>query len=106
MTTEVLAETAQAAHFGVSPGAVQRLYRLFESTPGLARVWIFGSRARGLHRPESDIDLAGRRQLSWPPGDNYLGRWEAGKFWCQLLRLMMLSLVSSEGLPASEASLA
>ena len=49
---------------------------------------------------------AGRRQLSWPPGDNYLGRWEAGKFWCQLLMLLMLSLVSSEGLPASEASLA
>ena len=58
MTIEVLEATAQAAHFGVSPGAVQRLVRLFESTPGLARVWIFGSRAQGLHRPESDIDLA------------------------------------------------
>src|SRR3990167_4796232 len=48
----------------------------------------------------------GRRQLSWPPGDNYLGRWEAGKFWCQVLRLMLLSLISSEGCRASEASLA
>ena len=55
---------------------------------------------------DSNISANGRRQLSWPPGDNYLGRWEAGKFWCQLLMLLMLSLVSLEGLPASEASLA
>jgi hypothetical protein len=25
-----------------------------------------------------------RRQLSWPPDDNYLGRCEAGKFWLSL----------------------
>ena len=25
-------------------------------------------------------DLVGRRQLSWPPGDNYLGRWGRGSF--------------------------
>ena len=42
--------------------------------------------------------LAARRQLSWPVG--------AGKFWYQLLSLMMLSVVSSVGLRASQASLA
>jgi len=42
--------------------------------------------------------VAARRQLSWPVG--------AGSFWCQLLRLMMLSLISLEGFRASEASLA
>ncbi len=44
--------------FGIAPGARAKLQRLFELTPGLRQVWIFGSRALGTHRPESDIDLA------------------------------------------------
>lgn len=44
--------------FGIAPIVRARLFKLFESTPGLERVWIFGSRARGDHRPSSDIDLA------------------------------------------------
>jgi predicted nucleotidyltransferase len=27
-------------------------------TPTVRRVWVFGSRARGTHRPDSDIDIA------------------------------------------------
>lgn len=43
--------------FGVAPGALAALRRVFEQSPGLEKVWVYGSRARGDHRPESDIDL-------------------------------------------------
>ncbi|MDP1646821.1 MAG: DEAD/DEAH box helicase family protein [Rubrivivax sp.] len=44
--------------FGIAPGTVARLRALFAGVPGIDRVWVFGSRARGLERPDSDIDLA------------------------------------------------
>ncbi len=47
-----------AADFGIAPTTVSHLHALFEAAPGLRRVWMFGSRARGDARPESDIDLA------------------------------------------------
>lgn len=46
------------AHFGISEPAARDLRRVFEQTPGVDRVWIFGSRARGTARDVSDIDLA------------------------------------------------
>ncbi|PIQ54822.1 MAG: type III restriction endonuclease subunit R [Comamonadaceae bacterium CG12_big_fil_rev_8_21_14_0_65_59_15] len=49
---------AQDWPFGIAPNAYARLQNLFDNTPGLARVWLYGSRARGDHRPASDIDLA------------------------------------------------
>jgi hypothetical protein len=36
----------------------------------------------------------GRRQLSWPPGDNYPGRWEAGEFIDGQSVLAVFSLIS------------
>ena len=44
--------------FGIEASALTAIRRLCERTPGLERVWIFGSRARGDHRQRSDIDLA------------------------------------------------
>jgi type III restriction enzyme len=44
--------------FGIAPHAFARLQSLFDRTPGLLRVWIYGSRARGDQRSSSDIDLA------------------------------------------------
>lgn len=44
--------------FGIAPGTVTKLLRVFDAFPGLHAVWIFGSRAAGTERPESDIDLA------------------------------------------------
>ena len=56
-TTQPTAPEPELDAFGLTPGAVKRLFRLFEASPGVASVWIFGSRARGLHRRTSDIDL-------------------------------------------------
>jgi type III restriction enzyme len=52
--------------FGIAPGAYHKLQVLLENTKGLARVWIFGSRARGTQRNESDIDLALELDGSYP----------------------------------------
>ncbi|MDP2371842.1 DEAD/DEAH box helicase family protein [Rhodoferax sp.] len=45
-------------HFGVAPGSAAKLYALFDASDGIGAVWVYGSRARGDHRRESDIDLA------------------------------------------------
>ena len=47
-----------SAGFGIAPSSRAKLLRLFEGTPGVECVWIFGSRAMGAERTESDIDLA------------------------------------------------
>ena len=50
--------TPALASFGVEPYIANKLLAVFDTTPNLAAVWIYGSRARGTHRRESDIDLA------------------------------------------------
>src|SRR5712692_11043204 len=57
-----------ASSFGIAPSGAAKLLRLFESTPNVARVWIYGSRARGDHRDQSDIDLAVDAP-EMPPGE-------------------------------------
>ena len=42
----------------IAPSTVAKLVRLFEQAPSLEQVLLFGSRARGDFRKESDIDLA------------------------------------------------
>lgn len=51
-------DTATDHTFGIAPSSVAKLTELFNTTPGLERVWIYGSRARGDHREQSDVDLA------------------------------------------------
>lgn len=51
-------EPTRSGPFGIAPTSAAKLARLFEAAPGLDRVWIYGSRARGDHRDGSDIDLA------------------------------------------------
>lgn len=53
--------------FGIAPNVHAKLTSLFENTPGLAKVWLYGSRARGDQRRESDIDLA----VEWQDKDDH-----------------------------------
>lgn len=54
-----LAAEVGAENFGIAPGIALKLRRAFDrADPKPTRIWIFGSRARGFARTESDIDLA------------------------------------------------
>lgn len=44
--------------FNIKPIYIKILYDIFYNTPNLQQVILFGSRARGDHKPLSDIDLA------------------------------------------------
>jgi len=43
---------------GLSPAVLADLRGVFARFPEVHEVWLYGSRARGDHRPGSDIDLA------------------------------------------------
>ena len=49
---------ATLAASGIAPHSASLLLRLFDGTPGIERVLLFGSRGRGDFHPQSDIDLA------------------------------------------------
>ena len=43
--------------WGIAPHSLRKLLRLFEQTPVLEAVDLFGSRARGDYKSASDVDL-------------------------------------------------
>ena len=47
-----------ASGHGIEPTSLAAIRALCQRTPGLQRLWLFGSRALGTHRARSDIDLA------------------------------------------------
>lgn len=49
---------AEKNRFGIEPYIEAKLLKVFNTTPDLETVWIYGSRARSDYRKESDIDLA------------------------------------------------
>ena len=48
----------QPGGHGIEPTSLAAIRALCRRTPGLQRLWLFGSRAVGTHRARSDIDLA------------------------------------------------
>ena len=63
---------------GIAPATLAKLVRLFDEAPSLEAVYLFGSRARGDHRAESDIDLAvDAPQMSAAEFSGLQGRLEA-----------------------------
>lgn len=48
----------EKSRFGIEPYIEAKLLVVFDSTPELEAVWVYGSRARSDYRKESDIDLA------------------------------------------------
>lgn len=50
--------TTASPAFGLAASTAAELRRVFAQTPGIQAVWIFGSRATGRERAESDVDLA------------------------------------------------
>lgn len=44
--------------FGLKQDTVEKINSVFSSHPGVQKVIIYGSRAKGNYRPGSDIDLA------------------------------------------------
>jgi len=55
---DLSADTPPDWPFGIAPAVLSKLLLCFERTPGIEKVWLYGSRARGDFRRESDIDLA------------------------------------------------
>ncbi len=62
---------------GLSAETLAQLRAAFAATPSVARAWLYGSRARGRHRPGSDIDLAVEGTLSHTQTIQLLERLEA-----------------------------
>lgn len=52
-----MTDTLATGH-GIEPTSLAAIRALCARTPGLQRLWLFGSRAAGTHRDRSDIDLA------------------------------------------------
>lgn len=47
-----------AGAFGLSPETIEVIRQILATEPAVEKAVIFGSRAKGTHRPGSDIDLA------------------------------------------------
>ena len=58
----------QPADIDVPRQQLARVAKLIDDTVGLSALWLHGSRAKGLARPDSDVDLAAlvRRQPDGP----------------------------------------
>ncbi|MES1161263.1 MAG: nucleotidyltransferase domain-containing protein, partial [Bacteroidota bacterium] len=44
--------------FGLNENTIEKIVSVFEANPKVDKAWVFGSRAKGNYRPDSDIDIA------------------------------------------------
>lgn len=44
--------------FGLRDTDINYMHDLFRQHPDIEQVWVYGSRAKGINRPGSDVDLA------------------------------------------------
>lgn len=51
--------------FGLATSELEQLRRVFARYPDIEQVIVYGSRAKGTHRPGSDIDLTLVGDLDW-----------------------------------------
>jgi len=51
-------DTVAPEKFGLAPAVVDRIHSVLAAFPAIEQVILYGSRAKGTHRPGSDIDLA------------------------------------------------
>lgn len=68
---------------GIPDALVDSIRRWALQEPEVVRVWLFGSRAKGTHRIDSDVDLA-VEILGWDSSDaatraNTVGSWELSR---------------------------
>lgn len=61
---------ANALNFGLEQSLLKNLNRIFSKHPEITQVVLYGSRAMGTYRPNSDIDLTVK--TSTAPPDNLL----------------------------------
>ena len=73
---EVITSKTVRCMTGIESSVADSIARWAVENPEVRRVWVFGSRAKGTHRPDSDIDVAVELE---PVGDSEetLTRWIA-----------------------------
>jgi len=52
-----MASASPRPGFGIAPASAAKIVAILEATPSIETAWIYGSRARGDERDDSDIDL-------------------------------------------------
>jgi predicted nucleotidyltransferase len=58
MVIDTTPASHELTHVARGDPALRALVQLAEQDPGITILWLYGSRARGTHRPASDYDLA------------------------------------------------
>lgn len=50
---------------GLSAADIKKIHAVFTRHPGVQKAILYGSRAKGTHRPGSDIDITLKGNISW-----------------------------------------
>ena len=72
--------------------------RAFAADAGARKVVLFGSRAKGVNRPKSDIDLPALREMCSKPLFNTMISWtnRCGCACCAIAMILLISMMKNE----------